>query len=369
MSKNIEPVPSPVAPNGKELKHKGKLSNFMIANIWMLSLMGVASAFILLLGNFEGKFIRVFSTLLLFVIFTVLTAKDTSSKKPHLAVPIALGGNVYILGLSLMLIWATLLKYGFDDSLILPKMLFLIVIIKVAVAVIQKISYLIFAKESQLSFIAKLTMFALILTTVLYTLPLGVDHLCDFGPSYWKFAVFVTILAGLALSITALIFWSFKDRLDTELVGEFVKPKPVYVPPAAEDSNNLASNTSIPTYKNPAPKPVNNPVVNTDSDFRETPRSSRPQHDFQMVKDPIQPPAPSAFVPQQPPATPVSAVPQQSAPVLPVFAPPAVAPLKWPVFPDGSPVPANAAGRPDFKALESMAARLHALENQWNSKI
>lgn len=368
MSQNIEPAPSPVAPNNKALKHKGKLSNFMIANIWMLSLMGIASAFILLLGNFEGKFIRVFSTLLLFVIFTVLTAKDTSSKKPHLAVPIALGGNVYILGLSLMLIWATLLRHGFDDSLILPKMLFLIVIIKVAVAVIQKISYLVFAKESQLSFIAKVTMFALILTTVLYTLPLGVDHLFDFGPSYWKFAVFVTILAGLALSITALIFWSFKDRLEPELLGEFVTIRD----DAAKDRKaayyrDTQRDAAMPTYNNPSPKADPGPVANMAAP---APFTAEPQNQERpKASAPIQPPVPPAFVPQQPPASPVSTVPQQSAPVLPVFAPPAVAPLKWPVFPDGSPIPANASGRPDFRALESMAARLHALENQWNSKI
>jgi hypothetical protein len=364
VSENIDASSPSAATDNREAKHKGKLSNFMIANIWMLSFMGVASAFILLLGNFEGKFIRVFSTLLLFVVFTILTAKDTSSKKPHLAIPIALGGNVYMLGLSLMLIWATLAKSGFDDSFMLPKMLFLIVIIKVAVAVIQKISYLIFVNESQLSLIAKVTMVALIMTTILYTLPLGVDHLFEFGSFYWKFAVFVTILAGLSLSITALIFWSFKDKLEPELIQEFIKPKNVYV---QSSMNESSLNPAIPTHNNPNPK--SGSVVNTVSDSSSVPNtveSRRP--DMPKPSESIQPPVAPVISPQQPMATPVGAVPQVSAPGLPVYAPVAVAPLKWPVFPDGSPVPANAAGRPDFRALESMAIRLKQLENQWMPK-
>ena len=371
MSDNTAPE---ISPEG-ELTPKGKLSNFMVANIWMLSLMGVASAFVLLLGNFEGKFVRVFATLLLFVIFTVLTAKDTSSKKPFLAVPIALGGNVYMLGLSLMLIWATLLKYGYDGSFIIPKMLFLILIIKVAILVIQKISYLIFTDETQLSLGAKLAAGALALTTILYTLPVGLDQIFTFGDFYWKFAVFITILAGLALSVTALIFWAFKDRLPEGLVGEFIRPKPVY---NLNDDRNVPA-PPVPTSSlgepicfkpaNPPARPEAGPAFSNPINAPEAPKYGEPpQQKIQQPSAPVQPPAPPILPPAPAVQAPANHAPQVSAPGLPVYAPPPVSPLKWPVFPDGSPIPANASGRPDFKALGAMSLRLIELEKQWSPR-
>lgn len=334
------------------LPEKEKLSKFMLISIYLLAFMGLGSGFLLLFGEFEGKFVRVFATLFLFVVFTAFVAKDTSNDKPFLALPIALAGNVYMLGLSLLLIWASLGKSSFDTYWIIPKLIALILAIKLATIVIQKISYLVAADQEQLSLAAKIAVATLGITAVLYTVPLGLDHLLEFNNLYWKLAVFSIIVSGITLSITSLLFWTFKGKLNPIIAAEFGSMAAI-----TETHAHVPADRNIPTYGASTNQPKSNSVSFPAGSVRPVPfepmslRSARSEATQPFTAEESAPTQQNTVqappVPPVPPAAPASA-PQAQA-----------APLPWPVFPNGTPIPAKADGTPDFEALEAVKAYIN----------
>lgn len=288
-----------------------KLSSFMATNIALISVVGLASILLMFFGEFEGKVSRVIGTLLLFAAFTTFTAMDTNKDKPSRHMFVSQAGNIYMLALGLVLIWGTIGAIDFDEFEIIPKLLFLILIIKVGVILLQKISDYVSSEQQQLSFASFLSGIAIAGATILFTLPIGLGHIFEFGEGYWKLGVGILMFGGLTISITALLAWFFKEKTDAPMFPSF--------------------------QKSTAPEP---------------------QHHVALTHAPQQPVAAPPVASQRPPA-PVgtdSPAPVVNAPAgAPQFAPPVKGALSWPVFPNGFPLPAKPNGRPNFEALKEMS--------------
>lgn len=350
-------------PSVAALPEKEKLSKFLVVNIYILIVMGLGSGLLLLFGEFEGKFVRVFSTLFLFIVFTAFVARDTNSNKPYWGVPISLAGNIYLLASSLLLIWGTLGNVAYGSYSILPKLLVLIITIKLATYIVQKASYLAFADQPQLSLAGKLTAGALALTALLYTLPVALDNIFNFGDIYWKLAVFSIIVSGLGVSIASLLFWNFRERVNPQIAVEFAMISAPSVPHNVQNHVNhkvapqygqrsgkvsipssevrpIPYNEMLPAVKKDAPMPAQlkeEKVITPASQ----PVASEPKP--AVVENPLMSHTPKEFF-----ETPIAPAAQPA----PVAAEPAK--LPWPVFPDGSPIPAKPDGSPDFAALEAV---------------
>lgn len=332
---------------------KEKLSKFLVVNIYILIIMGLGSGLLLLFGDFEGKFIRVFSTLFLFVVFTAFVAKDTSANKPFMGTPIALAGNVYMLALSLALIWGTLGNNIFDSTNIMFKLIIIILAIKASTFIVQKASYLSFVEQPQLALAGKATTIALAITALFYTIPIGLDNMLNFHEIYWKLAVFSIIVSGLAVSISALLVWNFKDRINPLVASEFGSMTTVSAPRSNTNSNNTRHNEP-PKYgqRYESVKIPSSEVraVPYEENIMEKPQTANASHTHPVNKV-INEPKPEPVIPPAPPAPPVQ--PTQVVPDIPQ-APVSPAPLPWPVYPDGTPIPAKEDGTPDFEALEAV---------------
>lgn len=297
----------------------------MITNISILAIVGIASILVMLFGDFDGKGIRVASTFLVFAAFTTFTALDSNEKKPDWHLPIGQLGNIYMLGLSLIQIWATLstnTRYsgGFD---IFTNVFMIIIIVKVGTLIVQKITDLVFVDRKWLPLAAKVSALSFAGSTVLYTLPSGVGwiELLNFDESYWRFSTAVILLAGLSLAITVLLAW-FYGVLVTR--------------------SNPAVPNRVQQQFSPAPQEVVQSQVSSKTDL---PLNSD-LGDGQLSK-------PQAPVRRELPAG------------VPDFEPPVRSALTWPVFPSGLPLPAKPNGRPDFGALREIAKVYDEAEKQW----
>lgn len=281
-----------------------KLSSFMATSILLISVVGLASILLMYFGEFEGKVSRVISTLLIFAAFTTFTALDTRKDNPQRYMVISQAGNIYMLALSLVYIWGTIGAVGFYDEEIIPGTIGLILIIKVGVILLQKISDYIVLEQQQLSFASFLSGIAIGAATVIFTLPIALHHIFEFGEGYWKLAVGILMFGGLTISVTALLAWFFKEKKEDDTA------------PVLKAFNKDASQPS--------------PHVN-----------SREQNEF----------APAPVVHRQDTKAQNVSLPSEA----PQFAPPVRSSLPWPVFPNGYPLPAKANGRPDFEALKQMS--------------
>jgi hypothetical protein len=287
-----------------------KLSTFMVTNIALISVVGLASILLMFFGEFEGKVSRVVSTLLVFAAFTTFTAMDSQARKPGRYMLISQGGNIYMLALSLVYIWGTIGAVNFYDEEIIPGTLGLIVIIKVGTFLLQKVSDYIVSDQQQLSFASFISGIAIAAATILFTLPIGLHHIFNFGEGYWKLGVGTLMLGGLAISVTALLAWFFKEKLEEPVLRK----------------NPKAVSPENPFHKEP--------------DRWDTPSAS---HTVVSGAGPTERLVASPEVRKSVPAG------------APQFAPPVQGPLSWPVFPNGFPLPAKPNGRPDFEALRKMS--------------
>lgn len=307
----------PVSPQTPPVTKDRKLTTLMLTNIIILSLVGVTSILIMLFGTFDGKGIRVTSTFLVFAAFTAFTAWDSNDKNPRRYVPIGQVGNIYMLALSLMQIWLTLGGYSrtryYGSGEILWNVLVIIVLVKIGVILVQKISDYTVRPQPSLSLFALISTCAFAITTILFTLPSGLKSLVSFGDGYWKLSTAVILLAGLSLSVMVLLAWFFKE-IPTRHAG---------IP----QRTNFQQRSVFGGGSQPVGNP-NSPVQNS---------------------DPVSPFAPII--------SPVNGVPQ--------FSPPVATAIPWPVFPSGLPLPAKANGRPDFTALRDVATRYAEAEKQW----
>lgn len=323
---NLQDRSGPPEPSGQP-KFK-TLTNLMITNISILAIVGIASILVMLFGDFDGKGIRVASTFLVFAAFTAFTALDSNDKNPSWHLPIGQIGNIYMLGLSLIQIWATLggsarSRY-YDEIEIFGNTVFIIIAVKIGTMIVQKISDLIYVNRPHLPLAAKIAALSFAASTVLFTLPSGLDWISffEFDEGYWRFSTAVILLSGLSLAITVLLAWFYGVLQPKKYFEALTTPSPAPQNPQHQQINNTQA-------------PARPPVV------------------------PVQPPVAPSFTKPVPPQ------PGESAPGVPEFAPPVKAALTWPVFPSGMPLPAKPNGRPDFGALREIAQVYDEAEKQW----
>lgn len=307
-----------------------KLSTATITNIVILSVVGFTSALILLFGQFEGKTARVISTLVAFALFTLFTtwgAKKRSERQAQLSIV----GNIYFLGISLVLIWGSLLSsttpdpYDYDymeeGIVVFLSVLLLAAIVKVGSIIMTILSRPIGSEHSQVNSSATLSSVLFGITLVLLTLPIGLYSVIDFSEFYWRIMVAVLILAALFISIEAVIFHSFKDKEPNATVEA-----------SADDANTSNSNKTTEATEDPENSiqaPVEAKSAGTDGS------AVKKEQPKQINNEPT----------------------QYSAPIAPT--------APWPVFPNGLPLPAKPNGRPDYHALQYMASIYVESEKQW----
>lgn len=188
------------------------LSTFMKISIAILTVVTLASISLLFIGDFEGKFERVFSTVTLFAVFVLLTAFDTrKDQKNEWYAPVALIANAYILGLILIVIWVTPFNQFALPFIILWKSLFVILTTRIVTFGLELLLAVGESKPESLGRWGQVTGILGVITLILFTAPLGIEAFSVYIPQiYWKIAVASLILTALGLAITLLLNWYYK---------------------------------------------------------------------------------------------------------------------------------------------------------------
>ena len=294
-----------------------KLSTFLKVSIILLAGLTVASISLLFIGDFQGKFERVFSTFALFAVFVIFTALDTRrEQKSDWYAPVALIANAYILGLLMIVIWMT--PYSPYSLLweIFWKSLFVIVVTRLVILCAQLLLRVGAQHSETVTRFAFVTSVLAVLSGILFTAPVGIDAFeLNVPDMYWKIATAILILTALGLSITLLLRWFFgadeREAARAARGARQVGPAP-YV---AQQSRGRAEQHPQALAQHPAPA-------------QQQPAPAQ-QH-----------PAPAQQ--QQPAPAPQQALPPQGQ------AGGASGLLPWPTFADGRPIPAGPDGQPDF---------------------
>ncbi|UOQ61685.1 hypothetical protein MUN76_06925 [Leucobacter rhizosphaerae] len=305
------PAQHPQAPQAPKPR---KMSTFLKVSIILLAGLTIASISLLFIGQFEGKFERVFSTFALFAVFVLFTALDTRrEQKSDWYAPVALIANAYILSLLLIVIWMT--RYDSFTLIweIFWKSLFVILVTRLVILGCQLLLGMGSRTSEVVSRFAFITSVFAVLSGILFTAPVGIEafdlHIPDL---YWKIATALLILTALGLSITLLLRWSSGSE--------------------ARDAARAAA----------AQRAAAQPFLTG---------SAQPFPGAQQVSAqgyPAQQPYPGQQLPAQP-------YPGQQQPVAQQGqgqAEPAPQLLPWPTFADGRPLPAGPDGQPDFSALQ-----------------
>lgn len=294
------PVQPPVtaAPTPSSEAEPKKLSTFLKVSIALLIGLTIASISLVFIGDFQGKFERVFSTFALFAVFVVFTAIDTSrDRKSDWYAPVALIANTYILGLLLVVIWMTpYTSYGLIFE-IFWKSVLVIVVTRLVILLCELLLRAGERSGETTTKFAFVTSVLAVLSGILFTAPVGIQAFSLHVPElYWKLATAVLILTALGLSITLLLGWAHgaDDRAKRRAeAAQRVPAFPVPQPPAAPHA------------------PAETPVA-------------------------VAPPAPPVARPESDPV--LNELGMHDDPEL----------LPWPTFADGRPIPAGPDGQPDF---------------------
>ncbi|MGO3146290.1 MAG: hypothetical protein ACTIJ6_01285 [Leucobacter sp.] len=311
-----------------------KMSTFLKVSIILLIGLTVASISLLFIGDFEGRFERVFSTFALFAVFVVFTAIDTSrERKSDWYAPVALIANTYILGLLLIVIWIT--PYDAFSLMfeIFWKSLLVIVVTRLVILCCELLLRTGEKSGDAVMRFSFITSVLAVLSGILFTAPVGIEAFgLEVPDLYWKIATAVLILTALGLSVTLLLRWSTgtderlarKDAMRGGNPGQqfpipqFPAPQ-AQAAPAFQPSVNQAPAQQV---QDPAAMPDSAPVVNS-------PAPDAPEQGFQFQQAMQEQRAQQALEQQQA---------ADEEPEL----------LPWPTFADGSPIPARADGQPDF---------------------
>lgn len=282
------PKPPKASKQPKASKPQGdgpKLSTFLKVSIILLAALTVASISLLFIGDFQGKFERVFSTFALFAIFVTFTALDTRrEQKSEWYAPVALIANAYILGLLLLVIWMT----PYDSiSLIFEifwKSVFVIVVTRAVILCCQLLIGMSEKHSESVARFAFITSMLAVLSGILFTAPVGIAAFdLQIPDLYWKIATAILILTALGLSITLLLRWALgADAREAARQARIAQAQ------AAQAAQVQA-------------------------------QAAQPQQGAQLAQPQLAQPAPGA-------------------PGL----------LPWPTFADGRPIPAGPDGQPDF---------------------
>lgn len=291
-------TPAGPAPVGGDKK---KLSTFLKVSIILLSALTVASIALVFIGDFDGKFERVFSTFLLFALFVVLTALDTSrQQRSEWYSPVALIANAYILGLLLIVIWMSEYDPFWLGWEIFWKSLLVVAVVRVVILGAQLLLMLGHRLPEMVTRFAFVTSVLGVLSGILFTAPVGISAFDITIPElYWKISTATLILTALGLAITMLLRWAFRSEIRDQKRALRDEQRAALF--GAQVSGAQVSGAQ----------------------------------------------APSAHVSQQPAAT-QSVLPQAAQAQQPSQQPEL---LPWPTFADGTPLPSGPDGQPDFSVL------------------
>ncbi|HEX9226475.1 MAG TPA: hypothetical protein VF885_07425 [Arthrobacter sp.] len=293
------------------------LSRTLTNSIWLMVSVTAVSVFLLLFASFEGKVPRITGTFLVFGLFTVFAALDAREEGPAHRGPIAQVGNTYMLSLTLVYMWGSLLVRDFSDSWLVAKALFLMVLIKAGIFVVQRVSDLVLSPMLALSRWARAAAVGLGTSTVLLTIKVGTDFFLTFSDLYWRAAYAVFSATGLAVAVTALLYFAIHRQ---ESLNQ---------PPAQDVPMNRPPHFG----ERPQPQPVDHRPAQAEAE-----RTAAP--------------APAPAQPRWQPA--------------PQYTPPAQELMPWPLMPDGrTPVPKTPNGRPDWNALQHVVWIHSNAEQQW----
>lgn len=298
--------------------HSRKLSSFLKISIIVLAALTVASISLLFIGDFQGKFERVFATFFVFAVFVGLTALDTRRElKSEWYAPVALIANSYILALLLIVTWMTPYDpFGLGWAL-LWKGIVVVGVTRLVLLCCQGLLSMSEGKPESIGRFSFITSMLAVLSGILFTAPIAIETFNVTIPElYWKIAVATLILTALGLAITLLLRW-FYSAPDRETAR------------AAAESRRVASQQSAP-YRAQAPFVQAHPLPVHPMPTH--PGQAQPLQAQPLQAQPLQAQPASA---QQAPQPPASAANQ--APLLP-----------WPTFADGRPLPAGPDGQPNF---------------------
>ena len=291
---------APAPPSAAAAAPVRGLPTFLKLSIILLAALTIASISLLFIGDFEGKFERVFSTFIAFAVFVALTAFDTRrGQRNEWYPPVALLANSYILALLLVVIWMTPAGWslGWD---IFWKSLVVILVTRAVVACAQVLLHMAENRPKPLGVFALITSLLATVTGILFTAPIAIEVFNVEVPElYWRFAVAGLLLTGLGLSIALLLRWSYGGA-DREAARRARQAAALAHREAAAASGAAGGQAAV--------APHGNSYVGV---------------------QPLQP--------QPVQGQPVQAQPQ---PLLP-----------WPTYPDGRPLPVAPNGQPDFSAL------------------
>lgn len=301
------------APAGAQPAKK-PLSMFLIVSIALLIGLTVAAISLLFIGDFEGRFERVFSTFALFAVFVLFTAVDTNRERQNnWYAPVALIANTYILALLLVVIWMT--PFHFSAQLmttIIWKSLLVIIITRLVMVCCELLLRLGERAGGGAQVFAFLTSALAVLSGILFTAPVGIEAFSLRVPQiYWQIATSALILTALGLSVTLLLRWA--GTADERAARAQAAHEARITHPAPRALG--ASRQSF-----PAPQQV-----------------QAPQYPQPHVAQPHVAQPHAAQPHQQQVSAPAPAPAQAQRPLLP-----------WPTFADGRPIPAGPDGQPDF---------------------
>ena len=316
-----------------------KLSSFLKVSIILLAALTVASIALVFLGDFDGKFERVFSTFCLFAVFVTFTALDTSrDKRSEWYAPVALIANAYILGLLLLVIWMT----PYDPFLlgweIFWKSVLVILVVRAVILGAELLLRIGEGLPGSVTSFAFVTSILAVLSGILFTAPVGIDAFQVTIPElYWKIATSTLILTALGLAITTLLRWSYgadrraQKRAERRASSGMVGASPYQLGGGAYAGSPYAgqahSTPAYPAQAEPAAAWTQQAPVGA------------AQPDGVAAGTQGQP-APAAG--QQAQVTDdTTQLPAQEEELLP-----------WPTFEDGTPLPMGPDGQPDFSVLE-----------------
>ncbi|MEB4614547.1 hypothetical protein [Leucobacter sp. M11] len=321
------PVPPqfPVAPP----KAEPRLTGFMKASIILLCAVSLAAIVLLFLGDFEGKAIRLFSTIVLFGVFTLFTAFDTRRGDQQLwYAPVALIGNTYILGLSLIVVWITRYDPFLLGWTIFWKSLFIIVVIRGVIFGAEMLLRFVGDEHSLLGIAAFATCVLATVAAIMFTAPEAVQSFQLRVPDlYWKFAVSFLILTALGLAVTMLLKWTFgaEEREEARLAR-------------VERSRQAAAQPAPLGQPAPFAPTPQRPAPGQPAAAQPAPAQPRLSEEPPFGQNPLPIPPPSVSMPTA----------QRPRPAQQVL-------LPWPTYPDGSPLPQLPNGQPDFSAAQHQA--------------
>lgn len=187
-----------------------RLPTFLKVSIVLLSALSIAAISLLFIGDFQGKFERVFATFLVFAVFVVLTAIDTRRDlRSDWYAPVALIANAYILALLLVVTWMSPFGFWLGWDLFWKSVL-VVVVVRAVIFFCQLLIAMGNGRPEPLVRFAFVTSVLAVVTGILFTAPVAIELFGVWIPElYWRIAVAALLLTALGLAITLLLRWSY----------------------------------------------------------------------------------------------------------------------------------------------------------------